>query len=206
MIYCPICFSDMEPPLSDNSATPKPSPSPSPTPRPDPPLASSSPSSSPRLAPNSERPKPKLTMPTPSTPSSSSPSTASPRTSPGFFSRSSSLSTPPASPFRQPIGRPSQVGRSQLNAAAENPSTDSTAAGAAAKAPQIPPTLDPGENSTLPLWSFNLFLSLNHYCTVFLPSSPLINASNTTSLCALLCLHGSHRPLPQHVKWPLLLC
>ncbi|XP_010733795.3 wolframin isoform X1 [Larimichthys crocea] len=129
----------MDPSLTGNPATPKPSPSPPATLRPG--LSSSSSSSTP-TAPTPERSKPKLTIPTPPTTPSSSSSTASPRTSPGLSSRSSSLSTPPVSPLRQPIRSPSQVGRSQLNAAStENPPNGSTAAGA--KAPHPPPTPEP---------------------------------------------------------------
>lgn len=101
----------MDPSLNGSPANPKPSAS-SPTT-----LRSDVSSSSSTVASTSDRPRPKLTMPTPPTTPSSSPSTASPRTSPGLLSRSSSLSTPPASPLRQPIRSPSQVGRSQLNAA-----------------------------------------------------------------------------------------
>ncbi|XP_070693310.1 wolframin isoform X2 [Pempheris klunzingeri] len=122
----------MEPSHSSNPATPKAHPS----------APSTSSTSSTPTAPTSDRPKPKLAIPTPPTTPSSSPSTASPRTSPGLSSRSSSLSTPPASPLCQPIRSPSQVGRSQLNAASTgNP--PATAAGAAAKAPQPPPTPEP---------------------------------------------------------------
>ncbi|XP_070693308.1 wolframin isoform X1 [Pempheris klunzingeri] len=124
----------MEPSHSSNPATPKAHPS----------APSTSSTSSTPTAPTSDRPKPKLAIPTPPTTPSSSPSTASPRTSPGLSSRSSSLSTPPASPLCQPIRSPSQVGRSQLNAASTgNP--PATAAGAAAKAPQPPPTPEPEE-------------------------------------------------------------
>ncbi|XP_036933754.1 wolframin isoform X2 [Acanthopagrus latus] len=131
----------MEPSPTGSAATQKPSPSPPFTLRPS--LSTSS-SSTTTTTPTSERPKPKLTMPTPPTTPSSSPSTASPRTSPGLSSRSSSLSTPPASPLRQPIRSPSLVGRSQLNAASTgNPSTGSTSAGAAVKAPHPPPTPEP---------------------------------------------------------------
>ncbi|TDH07640.1 hypothetical protein EPR50_G00107920 [Perca flavescens] len=131
----------MDPSLNGNPATPKPSPSSPTILRPG--LSSSS-SSSTTTAPTSERPKPKLTMPKPLTTPSPSPSIASPRTSPGLSSRSSSLSTPPASPLRQPIRSPSQVGRSQLNAAStQTRPTGSTAAGAAAMAPQPPPTPEP---------------------------------------------------------------
>ncbi|XP_044061757.1 wolframin isoform X2 [Siniperca chuatsi] len=127
----------MEPSLTGNPATPRLSPSSPSTLRPG--LSSSS-SSSTTTAPTSDRPKPKLTMPTPPTTPSSSPS---PRTSPGLSSRSSSLSTPPSSPLHQPIRSPSQVGRSQLNAASTgNPPSGSTA-GAAARAPQPPPTPEP---------------------------------------------------------------
>ncbi|XP_035524998.1 wolframin isoform X1 [Morone saxatilis] len=133
----------MEPSLTNNPATPKSSPSSPSTLRPG--LSSSSLSST-TIAPTSERPKPKLTMPTPPATPSSSPSTASPRTSPGLSSRSSSLSTPPASPLHQPIRSPSQVGRSQLNAACTgNPPAGSTAAGVAAKTPRPPPTPEPEE-------------------------------------------------------------
>ncbi|XP_036933753.1 wolframin isoform X1 [Acanthopagrus latus] len=133
----------MEPSPTGSAATQKPSPSPPFTLRPS--LSTSS-SSTTTTTPTSERPKPKLTMPTPPTTPSSSPSTASPRTSPGLSSRSSSLSTPPASPLRQPIRSPSLVGRSQLNAASTgNPSTGSTSAGAAVKAPHPPPTPEPEE-------------------------------------------------------------
>ncbi|KAM3612548.1 uncharacterized protein V6R79_010085 [Siganus canaliculatus] len=101
----------MDPSLNGSPANPKPSAS-SPTT-----LGSDVSSSSSTVASTSDRPKPKLTMPTPPATHSSSPSTASPRTSPGLLSRSSSLPTPPAPPLRQPIRSPSQVGRSQLNAA-----------------------------------------------------------------------------------------
>ncbi|KAF1384752.1 hypothetical protein PFLUV_G00123420 [Perca fluviatilis] len=122
----------MDPSLNGNPATPKPSPSSPTILRPG--LSSSS-SSSTTAAPTSERPKPKLTMPKPLT---------TPSPSPGLSSRSSSLSTPPASPLRQPIRSPSQVGRSQLNAAStQTRPTGSTAAGAAAMAPQPPPTPEP---------------------------------------------------------------
>ncbi|XP_076595823.1 wolframin isoform X1 [Chaetodon auriga] len=130
----------MEPSLTGSPATPKPSPLSPSTQRPGP---SSSSSSSTTTTPTSDLPRPKLTMPTRPTTPSSSPSTASPLTSPGLSSRSSSLSTPPASPLRQPIRSPSQVGRSQLNAASTgNPPASSTAAGAA---PQPPPTPEPEE-------------------------------------------------------------
>ncbi|KAM8732332.1 wolframin isoform 1-T1 [Acanthopagrus schlegelii] len=133
----------MEPSPISSATAQKPSPSPPFTLRPS--LSTSS-SSTTTTTPTSERPKPKLTMPTPPTTPSSSPSTASPRTSPGLSSRSSSMSTPPASPLRQPIRSPSLVGRSQLNAASTgNPSTGSTSAGAAVKAPHPPPTPEPEE-------------------------------------------------------------
>ncbi|KAF3838433.1 hypothetical protein F7725_010201 [Dissostichus mawsoni] len=95
----------------------------------------------------SDHPRPKITMPTPPTTPSSALSTASPRTSPGLSSRSSSrsssLSPPPSSALSQPIRSPSQVGRSQLNAASpEYPPARSTAA---ATAPQPPPTPEPEE-------------------------------------------------------------
>ncbi|XP_070819465.1 wolframin isoform X2 [Chaetodon trifascialis] len=128
----------MEPSLAGNPATQKPSPLSPSTQRPGPSSSSSSPTTT---APTSVHHKPKLTMPTRPTTPSSSPSTASPLTSPGLSSRSSSLSTPPTSPLRQPIRTPSQVGRSQLNAASTgNPPGSSTAAGAA---PQPPPTPEP---------------------------------------------------------------
>nr|XP_046261389.1 wolframin [Scatophagus argus]XP_046261390.1 wolframin [Scatophagus argus] len=133
----------MEPSLTSNPAMPRPSRSSPSILRPEP--SSSDPSSS-TTALTSDHPKPKLTMPTPPATPSYSPSTASPQTSPGLSSCSSSVSTMPASPVRQPIRSPSQVGRSQLNAASvENPSTGSTATGAAAKAPQPPPTPEPEE-------------------------------------------------------------
>ncbi|XP_041799861.1 wolframin isoform X2 [Chelmon rostratus] len=128
----------MDPSLTGNLATPKPSPSSPYTLRSGPSSSSSSTAATP---PTSDHPKPKLAMPARPTTASSSPTTASPRTSPGLSSRSSSLSTPPASPLRQPIRSPSQVGRSQLNAASTgNPPASSTAAGAA---PQPPPTPEP---------------------------------------------------------------
>ncbi|CAK6971934.1 wolframin-like [Scomber scombrus] len=91
--------------------------------------------------PSSDRPKPKLSMPTAPTTLSPSPSPASSQASPGLSSRSSSLSTPPASPLRMPIRSPSQVGRSQLNAA----STANPPSGAHATPLQPPPTPEPDE-------------------------------------------------------------
>ncbi|XP_058506300.1 wolframin [Solea solea] len=82
----------------------------------------------------SGRPQPKVTMPAPPDAPTSFPSIASRRTSSRLSSRSSSLSTPPASPLHQPIRSPSQVGRSQLNAASTAfPLTGSST-------PQPPPT------------------------------------------------------------------
>ncbi|XP_035506037.1 wolframin [Scophthalmus maximus] len=129
----------MDPPLTGDSSAPKLGPSTPATLRAGP---SSSSSSANTATPTSDRPRPKLTMPTPpATPSP--PSAASPRTSPGLSSRSTSLSTPPASPLRQPIRSLSQVGRSQLNAASTvNPRPGSSAA---APAPQPPPTPEPEE-------------------------------------------------------------
>uniref|UniRef100_A0A3B3ZQY8 Uncharacterized protein n=1 Tax=Periophthalmus magnuspinnatus TaxID=409849 RepID=A0A3B3ZQY8_9GOBI len=63
----------------------------------------------------SNRTRPKVNMPVP--PVTPSTSTASPRLAPGQLSRSSSFSTPPDSPLRQPIRSASIGGRSQLNAA-----------------------------------------------------------------------------------------
>ncbi|XP_028314660.1 wolframin [Gouania willdenowi] len=63
----------------------------------------------------SERPNPSPSMPTPPSTPSSSPSSSSPHSSTGM--NSSSSSPPAASALRQPIRTPSQVGRSQLNAA-----------------------------------------------------------------------------------------
>ncbi|XP_022059646.2 wolframin isoform X2 [Acanthochromis polyacanthus] len=133
----------MEPSPTGNLSTLKFNP-PSPTTRR--PGPSSLSASAPATTSTSERPKPKLTMLTPPTTPSSSPSTASPQTSPGLLSRSASLSTPTASPFRQPIRSLSHVGRSQLNAAStENPPNGSSAAGAAAAAaiPQPPRSPEP---------------------------------------------------------------
>ncbi|KAG7230340.1 hypothetical protein INR49_024444 [Caranx melampygus] len=130
---CGVKAQAMEPSLTGNSSTPKPSPLSPATLRAGP---SSSSSSATTTTPASDRPKPKLTMPTaPATPSSSScPSTASPR---------SSLSTPPTSPLRQPIRSLSHVGRSQLNAATTgHPLPGSSAT---ATAPPPPPTPEPEE-------------------------------------------------------------
>ncbi|XP_033949007.1 wolframin isoform X1 [Pseudochaenichthys georgianus] len=130
----------METSLTVNPATAKPSPSSPSTLRPGP---SSSSLSSTATTHTSDHTGPKITVPTPPTTPSSALSTASPRTSPGLSSRSSSLSTPPSSALHQPIRSPSQVGRSQLNAASpEYPPARSTAA---ATAPQPPPTPEPEE-------------------------------------------------------------
>ncbi|XP_056239592.1 wolframin isoform X1 [Seriola aureovittata] len=136
----------MEPSLTGNSSTPKPSPLSPTTLRAGP---SSSSSSTTKTTPTSDRPKPKLSMPTPPATPSSSPSTASPRTSPGLSSRSSSLSTLPASPLRQPTRSLSHVGRSQLNAAATgNPLTGSLAAATASQPPPTPEPEEPEEEVT----------------------------------------------------------
>ncbi|XP_069575911.1 wolframin [Brachyistius frenatus] len=128
---------------TDNSPTPKLNPSSPTAPRPGP---SSLGSYATTTTSTSDWPKSKLTMTTPPPTPSSPPSTGSTRTSPGLYSRSSSLSTPTASPLRQPIRTLSQVGRSQLNATStENPLTESSAAGAAAMMPQPPPTPEPDE-------------------------------------------------------------
>lgn len=124
----------MEPPPTGTSSTPRLSLSSLRT------GPSSTSSSATTTTPSSDRPKPKLSMPTSPTTPSSSPSTASSQASPSL-SRSSSLSTPPASPLRLPIRSPSQVGRSQLNAA----STANPPSGANASAPQPPTTPEPEE-------------------------------------------------------------
>ncbi|XP_068449958.1 wolframin isoform X2 [Clinocottus analis] len=125
----------MEPSLTGNPATPRPSPSSPSTLRPSPFSSGST-----TTAPTSDRLHSKLSLPTPQTTPSSSTSTASPRTSPCLSTRSSSLSTPPASPLRQPIRSPSQVGRSQLNAASTGiPPTAFPVAGAVTVAQQPPP-------------------------------------------------------------------
>lgn len=134
-------FSVMEP-LHNDMATKKAGPS---IMRPNTSLASSASSTPP--SPNSDLSKPKLPLPTtPTTPSS--PSTAFARFSPPPSSRSSSLSTPPASPLRQPIRSLSNVGRSQLNAATKNNLIDSTPAAAAVRPSQPQPIPEPGETST----------------------------------------------------------
>ncbi|KAM7389768.1 hypothetical protein PAMP_023726 [Pampus punctatissimus] len=124
----------MEPPPASTSSTPKLSLSSLRT-------GPFSPSSSATTStPSSDRSKPKLSMPTPPT-TPSSPSTASSQASPSVSSRSSSLSTPHASPLRLPFRSPSQVGRSQLNAA----STTNPPSGANTTAPQPPTTPEPEE-------------------------------------------------------------
>lgn len=180
-----MCFSAMDPPL-----TPKPSPSASPTLRPD--LSSQSSSSSSPVTSNSNYTKPRLKMPTPPTTTSPSPSTASPRTSSALFSRSSSLSTPPPSPLRQPIRSPSQVGRSQLNAATESPSSDVTAAGTATKATQPPPAPEPGENPALPFWLLALQVTKSSPSSFTFIFPPTRADTTLTILCVLLCLQDSH--------------
>lgn len=108
----------------------------------------SSPSSSTNTAiPSSDRQNSKLTKPTPPTTPSSSSSTTSPWSSPGLSSRSSTLSTPPASPFRLPTRSPSLVGRSQLNAASSANPIGGTSSGAYAAAPTTPE--QPGEVQSL---------------------------------------------------------
>ncbi|XP_028271378.1 wolframin isoform X2 [Parambassis ranga] len=98
-------------------------------------------SSSPTTPSTSERPRPKLAMP-----AASSPSTSSSHSSPGLYSRSSSLSTPSSSPVRQPIRSLSQMGRSQLNAASTGiPLTGSPAAGTTPTMSPPPPTPEPDE-------------------------------------------------------------
>lgn len=181
-----MCFSAMDPQL-----TPKPSPSSSsPTLRPD--LSSQSSSSSSRVTSNSNFTKPRLKMPTLPTTTSPSPSTASPQTSSALSSRSSSLFTPPPSPLRQPIRTPSQVGRSQLNAATESPSSDASAAGAATKATQPLPAPEPGENPALPVWLFALQVTKSLLPSFTFISPPTKADTTLTLLCVLLCLHDSH--------------
>ncbi|XP_056145768.1 wolframin [Lampris incognitus] len=74
---------------------------------------------------------------------SSLPSAFSSRASPILSPPSPSLSTPTISPLRQPIRDPSQVGRSQLNAASTGNSP--TRPRAAAPTPRPPPTPEPEE-------------------------------------------------------------
>lgn len=81
----------------------------------------------------SSRTRPQVNTQTP--PATPTTSTATPRLSPGQLSRSSSLSTPPDSPLRQPIRSASVGGRSQLNAA----SPGSPLSGAVTP-PYTPPT------------------------------------------------------------------
>ncbi|CAJ1058659.1 wolframin [Xyrichtys novacula] len=127
----------MEPSQSGDSAAPKPTSSSPSSSRPGFVSSSSSPATT---TPTSDRPKPKLTMPTPPATPSPSTSATSPRTPLGLSSHSSSSSTPPESPLRQPIRSPSLVGRSQLNAASTGGSLNGSTA---TKAPQPPPTPEP---------------------------------------------------------------
>ncbi|XP_030002178.1 wolframin isoform X1 [Sphaeramia orbicularis] len=111
----------------------QPSPSPPTTLRPGSSLSSSSTATA---GLSSDRPRSKITLPTPPTTPSSSASSASPRIPPRLLSRSSSLSMPSSSPVHQPIRSSSLVGRSQLNAA-------STASPPAAS--HAPPSPEPEE-------------------------------------------------------------
>ncbi|KAF7667600.1 hypothetical protein LDENG_00053320 [Lucifuga dentata] len=90
----------------------------------------------------SPQPKPAMSA-TPTSPSPSS-STAS-QASPIFSSPSPSLSTLPASPLHKPIRIPSQVGRSQLNAASAGNSQNGLSAAATSTPPQTPTTPEPEE-------------------------------------------------------------
>ncbi|XP_034036930.1 wolframin [Thalassophryne amazonica] len=85
--------------------------------------------------PTSDQPKPKLSMPTPPTTPASSLSSGSATSFQASPTRSSSVSTPPASPLHQPIRNLSQVGWSQLNAA----SNGTYPPGSLSGAPPTPP-------------------------------------------------------------------
>ncbi|KAM9850229.1 wolframin [Aulostomus maculatus] len=132
----------MDPSQASIPTAPKLSPSSLTTLRTGPPSPSSSATTS---TPLPDRPKPKLTMPTPPSTSASSPSTVTTRASQSLSSRSSSCSTPPASPLRLPTRSPSQVGRSQLNAAASGNPIAGTSSGANAAVPATPELEEPEE-------------------------------------------------------------